>query len=170
MLTVPRYPYGLGIGSGLSIAHSVLNHTQHSTQVIDPSAQARVEAAGGWIAASYPLTSGTFVLIGGRLGEVYGHKLMLALGCIWWVIWHLASGFAPDLVVLCLFRGLAGVGGGFMVPNAVALLGITIPPGKKRNLAFGMFGVTAPVGAAGGTAVATLFVQLAEWRWAFFFG
>ncbi len=107
--------------------------------------------------------------MGGRLGEVYGHKATLTVGCIWWVIRHLASGFAPNLVVLCVFRGLAGMGGGFMVPNAVPLLGITLPPGKKRNLAFGMFGAMAPVGAAGGSAVATLFVQLTEWKWAFFF-
>ncbi|KAK5727584.1 hypothetical protein LTR15_003485 [Elasticomyces elasticus] len=164
------YPFGLGIGSGLSIANSLRTHDQHASQVIPPSALAEVEFGGGWIAASYPLTSGTFVLIGGRLGEVYGHKAMLTLGCVWWVIWQLASGFAPNLVVLCLFRGLAGAGGGFMVPNAVALIGITMPPGKKRNLAFGMFGAMAPVGAAGGTAVATLFVQLTEWKWAFFFG
>jgi MFS family permease len=78
-----RYPFGLGIGSSLSIANSLHNNSQHSTQVIAVPDLAQFEADGGWIAASYPLTSGTFVLIVGRLGEVYGHKIMLAAGSIW---------------------------------------------------------------------------------------
>ena len=50
-------------------------------------------------------------------------------------------------------RGLTGIGGGLLTPNAVALLGINFPPGKQRNLAMGLFGAMAPVGAAGGSLV-----------------
>ena len=128
------YPYGADIGTGLSIATSLLNKTQHSMQIIDPASLARVQVAGGWLAAAYPVCSGTFVLPGGRLGEVYGHKRLLAVGCVWWTIWQLASGFAPNLVSLCVMRGFSGMGGALMVPNSVAMLGITIPPGRRRNL------------------------------------
>lgn len=55
-----------------------------------------------------------------------------------------------------------------MIPNIVALLGITFPPGNKRNISFALFGGMAPVGAAGGNLVAGIIVQLAEWKWAFF--
>src|ERR1700684_3939971 len=99
-----------------------------------------------WIAASYPfenpqtrnsiletnishrMAQGAFVLIGGRFGDVYGHKNVLLGGAAWWVIFSLVSGFAKSLVVLSLFRGLTGMGGAFIVPNAVALLGHTFPP------------------------------------------
>lgn len=47
-------------------------------------------------------------------------------------------------------RGLTGVGGAFMVPNALALLTINFPPGKLRNITVAFFGAMAPIGAAGG--------------------
>lgn len=60
------------------------------------------------------------------------------------------------------------MGGGLMIPNIVALLGITFPPGKKRNLSFALFGAMAPVGAAGGSLVGAVIVQLSDWKWLFF--
>jgi MFS family permease len=80
-----------------------------------------------WLAASYPLIQGAFVLIGGRFGDVFGHKNVLLAGAAWWVIWSLVSGFAINVVTLSLFRGLTVVGGAFIVPNAVTLIGHTFP-------------------------------------------
>ncbi|KAB8233708.1 MFS general substrate transporter [Aspergillus alliaceus] len=116
----------------------------------------------------YPLTQGAFILIGGRLGAVYGHKNIFAAGCVWWVLWALCGGFANNLVSMCFMRGLCGIGGVLMIPNIVALLGITFPPGKKRNLGFALFSAMAPVGAAGGSLVSAVIVQLSEWKWLFF--
>jgi MFS family permease len=110
-----------------------------------------------------------FFLIGGRFGDVYGHKNILLAGAVWWVVWSLASGFAKDIVTLSLFRGLTGIGGAFIVPNAVALIGNTFPPGKLRNISMGAFGAMAPVGAAGGTVFSAIFVQVTPWKWMFFF-
>jgi MFS family permease len=124
---------------------------------------------GAWIASSYPLTQGTFVLIGGTLGAVYGHRNVFAIGAVWWVFWTLAIGLADNLIAMAFLRGLAGIGGGLMAPNAVALLGITFPPGKKRNLSMALFGATAPVGAAGGSLVAASFIQEVQWKWLFLF-
>jgi MFS family permease len=166
---VQMYPYGAGIASALSIATSFYYGTDKSTQVIAPPARSSIAGGAAWIAASYPLTQGTFVLMGGRLGAVYGHKIILMVACAWWLIWQLVTGFAPNLITLCVFRGLSGIGGGFMTPNAVALLGITFPPGKKRNTAMALFGAMAPVGAAGASLFAAMLVQLTEWKWVFFF-
>ena len=126
-------------------------------------------AKASWIAASYPLTQGAFVLISGRLGAVYGHKRLLILGCAWWVLWIIATPYADGIVGVSIMRALAGVGGGVMTPNAVALLGITFEPGKRRNLAMALFGAMAPVGAAGGSIVCAAFFQTMPWRWLYFF-
>jgi MFS family permease len=150
---VQMIPYGVGINAGIIIAPQL----------------GAVADQGAWIAASYPLTQGTFVLIGGTLGAVYGHKNMLALGSAWWIFWTLATGFTDNIVGMSIVRGLTGIGGGLMVPNAVALLGITFAPGKRRNLALALFGAMAPVGAAGGSLVAGAFVQETRWKWLFFF-
>lgn len=150
---VQMIPIGVGFNSSLSIADSL--------------GASQIQAV--WIAASYPLTSGTFVLMGGRVGAVHGHKKVMMAGCVWWIIWSLASGFANNIIALSFMRGLTGVGGGFIVPNALALLGLNFPPGKQRNLAMGLFGAMAPVGAAGGSLLSGVIVQLTEWKWIFFF-
>ena len=57
----------------------------------------------------------------------------------------------------------------FLAPNAVALLGLLILPSRNGNLAMGLFGAMAPVGAAGASLFSAFLVQLAEWKWVFFF-
>ncbi|KAF5879080.1 putative efflux pump antibiotic resistance protein [Botrytis fragariae] len=99
---------------------------------------------------------------GGRLGAVYGHKNVFTAGCVWWTLWALCGGFSDNLISMCIVRGLCGIGGGLMIPNFVALLGITFPPGKKRNLSFALFG------AAGGSLVGAVIIQLSDWKWLFF--
>jgi MFS family permease len=74
-----------------------------------------------------------------------------------------------NFIALCVMRGLTGIGGAFMVPNALALLTINIPPGKMRNITVAFFGAMAPIGAAGGSIFAGLFVQLTPWKYLFFF-
>ncbi|EKM53882.1 uncharacterized protein PHACADRAFT_29187 [Phanerochaete carnosa HHB-10118-sp] len=125
--------------------------------------------ATAWIAASYPLTQGAFILPGGRLGAIYGHHNMLFVGAVIWIAFTLGSGFAPTFVSLCALRGCSGIGGGIMVPNCVALLCITFPPGRVRNIALGLFGAAAPIGAAGGGIFCGLIIQFAPWKWMFFF-
>ena len=148
---VQMIPLGAGINSGLAIGKSL--------------GASRIASA--WVTSSYPLTQGAFVLIGGRLGAVYGHKNVLTVGCTWWTLWALCGGFSNNLVAMCLMRGLCGIGGGLMIPNIIALIGITFPPGKKRNLGFALFGAMAPVGAAGGSLVAAVVIQLSEFKWLF---
>ncbi|PQE29397.1 efflux pump antibiotic resistance protein [Rutstroemia sp. NJR-2017a WRK4] len=148
---VQMVPLGAGINSSFAIG-AALGATQ---------------AQSVWIVASYPLTQGTFVLIGGRLGAVYGHKYVFTAGCVWWTLWAFCGGYSNDLISMCIMRALCGVGGGLMIPNIVALLGITFPPGKKRNLGFALFGAMAPVGAAGGSLIGAIIIQLSDWKWLF---
>jgi len=118
-------------GAGLSISHNIARSMGQGDKA-------------SWIAASYPMTQGAFVLIGGRFGDVFGHKNILLGGAVWWIIWSLVSGFAKSVTVLSLFRGLTGIGAAFIVPNAVALIGRIFPPGRMRNIAMGLFGAMAP--------------------------
>ncbi|KAH7061278.1 major facilitator superfamily domain-containing protein [Macrophomina phaseolina] len=117
-----------------------------------------------WIAASYPLTQGAFVIAGGRIGAIFGHKQTLICAAAWWVLWSLVSGFMRNITGLSFARGLTGAGGAFLVPNAVALININLPPGKERNVAMGLFGAMAPIGAAGGSVFAGIFAQLTHWK------
>lgn len=107
--------------------------------------------------------------MGGRLGAVYGHKNTVVVAGVFWVIFHLISGFMKSVISLSVMRGLSGIGGAMIVPNAIALLTITFPPGKMRNITVGFFGATAPMGATLGSLLPGFFVQLLPWKWLFFF-
>jgi MFS family permease len=150
---VQMLAYGAGVAGALTIGRSI--------------GISEVEAT--WIAASYPLTQGAFVLISGRLGSVFGHKKVMAIGAGWWIFWTLSTAYSPTLIGISFFRALSGIGGGLMVPNAVALLTVNFPPGKQRNLALALFAAMGPVGGAGGCSVVGLFMQWTDWKWLFFF-
>ncbi|KAJ7850259.1 major facilitator superfamily domain-containing protein [Mycena olivaceomarginata] len=117
-----------------------------------------IERSMSWIAAGFSITTGSFVLVGGRLGDVYGHRIVWLLALAWSMIWNLVSDLPAP-------RGLTGIGAGLMLPTAVALLGQTYPPGRKRNLAFGLFGALAPFSAAGGSVLEVLLAQLVNPQW-----
>lgn len=114
------------------------------------------------------MTQGTFVLISGRLGAVYGHRTVLIGGAIWFVIWTLANGFCNNFVAFNVARAFSGIGGALIMPNAVALISSTIPPGKVRNITLGFFGASAPIGSYLGAIWAGIFVQFVNWNWIFF--
>lgn len=150
---VQMFAYGAGIIGAFTVGHAVGASDAQST----------------WIAAAYPLTQGSFVLISGRLGSVFGHKKMLTLGSAIWIFWTLSTAYGTNIVGISFMRALAGIGGGLLVPNAVALLTITFPPGRQRNLALALFASMGPVGGAGGCVFNGFFLQWTDWTWLFFF-
>ena len=115
------------------------------------------------------LTSGAFVIMTGRLGSIYGHKKVLLGGAAWWVIWSFINAFCTNFVVFNVARALSGIGAAMIVPNAIAMIGTTLPPGKMRNLSLGFFGAGAPVGGWLGALFAGLLAELTPWKWLFIF-
>lgn len=81
------------------------------------------------------MTQGTFVLISGRLGEVYGHRNAMLAGGAWFVLWSLINGFCNNFIAFNVARAMSGIGGALIMPNAVAMISITCPPGNKRYVA-----------------------------------
>ncbi|KAK7953911.1 major facilitator superfamily-domain-containing protein [Apiospora saccharicola] len=81
-----------------------------------------------WMPASYSLTQGAFVLISGRMGAVYGHQRILLLGGVIIVVFSVANAFCGTYESFVAVRALTGVGGGLVMPNAVAMITIMLPP------------------------------------------
>ncbi|KAL5362111.1 hypothetical protein BJX96DRAFT_166411 [Aspergillus floccosus] len=122
-----------------------------------------------WIAASYALTQGTFVLMSGRVGDVYGHRKVLLCGGAWLTACTLASAFCTEFYAFVTMRALSGVGGACIMPNAVAMIATTNPPGRVRNLSLGLFGASAPLGGYLGALFLGAFLKQTEWKWFFVF-
>ncbi|KAJ5398807.1 MFS general substrate transporter [Penicillium sp. CMV-2018d] len=134
------------------------------------SARLGVEVGPGkanWMAAAYGLTQGSFVLISGRLGAVYGHQRLLILGGAILVVFSLANAFCNTYVSFIAMRALTGVGGGILMPNAVATLTIMVPPGKARNFTLATFAASPPIGAMIGALIAGAVLKYTEWKWHF---
>ncbi|KUI72122.1 hypothetical protein VM1G_07634 [Cytospora mali] len=122
-----------------------------------------------WMPASYSLTQSTFVLVSGRLGAVYGHQQILLLGGVIIAVFSLINTFTPTYNSFVAVRALTGIGGGLIMPNAVAMITIMVPPGRTRNLSMGFFAAAAPVGGWVGAIIAGLFMKTAKWQMMFVF-
>ena len=123
-----------------------------------------------WYAAAYSLTVGTFILIAGRLGDMFGHKQLLITGFIWFGLWSLVAGlsaYSHSAIFFDACRALQGIGPAMLLPNSLAVLGSTYPPGRRKEMAFSLFGAAAPGGFVIGGAFSSLLAERAWWPWAY---
>ncbi|KAF4913635.1 putative MFS-type transporter [Colletotrichum fructicola] len=120
-----------------------------------------------WMGAAYSLTQSAFVLISGRLGAIYGHQNMLFLGGGIIVVFSLGNAFCKTYESFVAMRAMTGIGGGIIMPNAVAVLTIMIPPGQSRNITLAAFAAPPPCGALVGALLAGVFLEYTEWKWFF---
>ena len=123
-----------------------------------------------WLPAGYSLTVGTFILPAGRWGDLVGHKRLFVVGYFWFAVWSLIAGFsvyARSLVFFAFCRAMQGIGAALLLPNGIAVLGRTYPPGPRKNMVLSLFGATAPGGFVLGAVFTGIFTQLVWWPWAY---
>ncbi|KAJ6019681.1 hypothetical protein N7499_009353 [Penicillium canescens] len=120
-----------------------------------------------WFLAGYSLTVGTFILVSGRCGDLFGYRRMFIIGFCWLALWSLVAGLSvySNHILFIFARVFQGIGGALLLPNGLALLGATYAPGKRKNMIFAIFGATAPNSALLGTVFGAIFAQLAWWPW-----
>ncbi|MDO9497194.1 MAG: MFS transporter, partial [Nocardioides sp.] len=103
-----------------------------------------------WIVTGYALAFGGLLLLGGRLGDLYGRRRIFGLGLIVFAIASLIGGFAQNEVMLLGSRALQGLGAALAAPAALALITTTFPAGPQRNRAFAIYAAMSGAGAAVG--------------------
>ncbi|KAJ5242082.1 MFS general substrate transporter [Penicillium citrinum] len=118
-----------------------------------------------WTISGYGLTLGTFVLIGGRFGDVFGNKAIFIFGTCWLALTSMMAGVSvySSYPVYILARVLQGLGPALTVPNALAIMGKCFSS-APRNMGFAWFAASAPVGAMAGLLFGPLFA-MAWWPW-----
>ncbi|KAG8753279.1 hypothetical protein FRC12_011601 [Ceratobasidium sp. 428] len=123
-----------------------------------------------WLVSSYALTSGCFLLLFGRLADLYGRKKIFMLGSFWMLAWAIGCGFAPNSIALNVMRALHGIGAAAAVPAAIGILANTFPPSKARSIAFATFSAGAPMGGAIGFVIGGIMTEYAavSWRGVFY--
>lgn len=121
-----------------------------------------------WIITAYALAFGGFLLLGGRLADLYGRRKLFVAGTAIFALSSLAAGFAQDPTQMIVFRALQGLGGALLSPAALSLVLTIFKEGKERNMALGVWSMVAAGGGAVGLLLGGLLTQYVDWRWIFF--
>ena len=103
-----------------------------------------------WIVTGYALAFGGLLLLGGRLGDLYGRRLIFMAGVVVFAVASLLGGLATSEGLLLASRALQGVGAALASPAALALITTTFPAGSERNRAFAVYAAMSGAGAAVG--------------------
>ncbi len=103
-----------------------------------------------WIVTGYALAFGGLLLLGGRLGDLYGRRRIFMIGLATFAIASFIGGFAQNEAMLLASRGLQGLGAALASPAALALITTTFPAGPARNRAFAVYAAMSGAGAAVG--------------------
>lgn len=123
------------------------------------------EARLNWIVASGPLTTGCFLMMFGRICDLYGRKKPFLLGSLWMAVFTLSITFVRNDITLDILRGLQGVGRAAMMPAAVGILSDAFPSSQVRWKAMAAFTAGQPIGTALGTVIGGVLTQLTAPSW-----
>ncbi len=126
------------------------------------------EANLQWVISAYAIAFGGFLLLGGRLADLWGRRRMFMGGVILFSFASLMSGLSWSEGSLIAFRVLQGLGGAILSPAALSILMTTFAEGRERNVALGVWGAVAGSGAAAGTLLGGVLTSGIGWEWIFF--
>jgi EmrB/QacA subfamily drug resistance transporter len=136
-----------------------------------PSAQADLgfsDDARQWIITAYALAFGSLLLLGGRLGDLFGRKWTFIGGLLGFAAASAVGGAAGSFGVLVGARAAQGVFGAVLAPSALAMLSTTFTAPSERGTAFGIFGAIAAGGSAVGLLLGGILTEWLSWRWCLF--
>ncbi|MEV6280596.1 MFS transporter [Nocardia sp. NPDC051832] len=121
-----------------------------------------------WVITGYTLAFGSLLLLGGRLSDLVGRRLMFITGLVGFAVASAVGGAASNFHMLVGARVAQGVFGAMLAPAALALLTVTFTEPKEKAKAFGIFSAVAGAGAAIGLLLGGALTEWASWRWALF--
>ena len=121
-----------------------------------------------WVVSSYTLTFAGFLLLGGRVGDLFGRRRAFLAGLGLFVVASLAAGLAQEGWQVVAARFVQGVGGAVLVPTTLSLVttGFTEPRAKAKALS--LLTAAAAAGGALGGVIGGVLTGLLSWRWVFF--
>src|SRR5882757_9392626 len=120
-----------------------------------------------WVVTAYLLTSTVVGPLYGKLGDLYGRKIVLQVAIAVFLVGSALCGLAQDMLQLIAFRGLQGIGGGGLIVITIAVIGDLVPP-RERGRYQGLFGAAFGLATIIGPLMGGFFVDHLSWRWIFY--
>jgi EmrB/QacA subfamily drug resistance transporter len=118
-----------------------------------------------WVITAYALSFGSLLLVGGKLGDLFGRKWTFIGGLIGFSVASAIGGLAQSFGMLVGARALQGAFGALLAPSALGLLTVTFQGSADRAKAFGIFSAIAGGGASFGLLLGGALTQAISWRW-----
>jgi EmrB/QacA subfamily drug resistance transporter len=125
------------------------------------------QASLAWVVNAYLLTFGGFLLLGGRLGDLFGHRRLFLLGITLFTLASLACGLSTSQGMLVAARAVQGLGGAVVSAVALSLLMILFTEPADRAKAMGVFGFVLSGGGTAGVLLGGILTDLLSWHWIF---
>lgn len=125
------------------------------------------ESGLAWIVNGYLLTFGGFLLLGGRLGDLFGHRRLFLTGIALFTLASVLCGVSESQTALIAARALQGVGGALSSATGLSLVMTMFTEPKERAKAMGYFGFVAAGGGAIGVLAGGLLTGSLNWHWIF---
>ena len=125
------------------------------------------ETSLAWIVNAYMLTFGGFLLLGGRLGDLFGPRRLFLIGITLFTLSSLACGLATTQAFLIAARGIQGLGGALVSAVALSLImNLFVEPGD-RTKAMGVYGFVSDGGGSVGVLLGGFLTSALNWHWVF---
>src|SRR5437588_2113546 len=118
-----------------------------------------------WVVTAYALAFGSLLLVGGKVGDLFGRKWALIVGLVGFSVASAVGGFAHSFGVLVAARAFQGVFGALLAPAALSTLTVTFAGTADWSRAFGIFGAVAGGAGALGLLLGGVLTQVLSWRW-----
>ena len=120
-----------------------------------------------WVVNVYLLTYGGFLLLGGRLGDLYGHRRLFLIGIGAFTLASLACGLSSTQMALVVARAVQGLGGAVVTAVALSLIMDLFTDPQDRAKAMGVYGFVCAGGGSIGAMLGGLLTSSLSWHWVF---
>jgi len=120
-----------------------------------------------WIVNAYMLTFGGFLLLGGRLGDLYGHRRLFLVGLLLFTLASLACGLSNSQTLLVAARAVQGLGGAVVTAVALSLIMSLFTEPADRAKAMGIYGFVCAGGGSIGVLLGGVLTSALSWHWIF---
>ena len=121
-----------------------------------------------WVLTAYAITYGGFLLLAGRIADLFGRRRVFVVGVIVFSIASLLCGLAWSEAALIAFRAVQGFGAAIITPSALSIVMTTFEEGAERNKALGIWGALGGGGAAVGVLAGGVLTKYLGWEWIFY--